>query len=135
HQGAPLGEALLQRAQEAAGLGRGDGDPRHHDALQKKLPFVGGEVRLVRHRLTPQLDSWFALVRFAASTAGSAPAVDDRGLQSQAVSNASFARRASIVGFNSSATPGVASTLSNSWFSGGISGVTIPATHFPLSRC
>src|SRR5215831_13025584 len=53
--------------------------------------------------------------------------------ESQAVSTASFARRASIVGFNSSATPGIASTLSNSWLSDGISGLTIPARTFRCS--
>src|SRR5262249_345471 len=53
----------LQRAQEAAGLGSRDGDPRRHHALQKKLPFVGGEARLVRHGLTPLLKFWSALLR------------------------------------------------------------------------
>src|SRR5262249_30181747 len=54
-QRVPLRKALFQRAPQAAGLGSGDGDPRHHHALQKKLPFVGGEVRLVRHGVTPLL--------------------------------------------------------------------------------
>src|SRR6516225_2260900 len=61
HQRATLREALFQKAPQAAGLGRRDGDPRHHHALQKKLPFVGGEVRLVRHGPTPLLKSWSAL--------------------------------------------------------------------------
>src|SRR5262249_40277810 len=128
-------EALFQKAPQAAGLGSRDGDPRHHHALQKNLPFVGGEVRLVRHGPTPLLKF---LVCFdcglsAASTAGTAPAVDECGWQSQGVSSVSFARRASIVGFNSSATPGIASTLSNSWLSDGISGFTTPASTFRCS--
>src|SRR5262249_60004416 len=63
HQRAALREALLQKAPEAAWLGSRDGDPRRHHALQKKLPFVGGEARLVRHGLTPLLKFWSALLR------------------------------------------------------------------------
>src|SRR5215472_1200609 len=55
HQRAALREALLQKAPQAAWLRSRDGDARRHHALQKKLPFVGGEVRLVRHGLTPLL--------------------------------------------------------------------------------
>src|SRR5262249_60730465 len=53
--------------------------------------------------------------------------------ESQAVSTASFARRVSIVGFNSSVTPGIACTLSSNWLSDGISGFTIPAGTFRCS--
>jgi len=56
----------------------------------------------------------------AASTAGIVPAVDEiAACERQAVSAPSFARRASIVGFNTSLTPGIASTLSNNWLSDG----------------
>ena len=46
---------------------------RPPNALQKKLPFVGCEVRLVRHGLTPKLVCW----RLLQST--TVPVVDDRG--------------------------------------------------------
>src|SRR5215467_3537743 len=43
------------------------------EAALSRRSFHSGEVRLLRHGLTPQLVSWFALMRFASSTA------DDRG--------------------------------------------------------
>src|SRR5262249_58514579 len=55
HQRLALREPLLQKAPQTAGLGSRDGNPRRHDALKKKLPFVRGEVRLVRHGPTPLL--------------------------------------------------------------------------------
>src|SRR5215472_11593744 len=134
HQRLALRETLFQKAPQTAGLGSRDGNPRRHDALKKKLPFVGGEVRLVRHGPTPLLklgllDCGYCCInrrhprRRLMNAAG----------KSQAVSAASFVRRASIVGFNSSATPGIASTLSNSWLSEGISGFTTPASTFRCS--
>src|SRR6516164_5768470 len=94
HQRVALREALFQKAPQAAWLGSRDGNPRHHHALQKKLPFVGGEARLVRHGLTPLLNGLLlrlllhqplALCRRLMIAAG----------ESQAVSIASFTRRAS----------------------------------------
>src|SRR5262245_59057557 len=48
--GGAAGETLLPNAPEPARLGRGDGNPRRHHALQKKLPFLGREIRFVAHR-------------------------------------------------------------------------------------
>src|SRR5262249_3185824 len=133
HQRLALREALLQKAPQTAGLGSRDGNPRRHDALKKKLPFVGSEVRLVRHGLL--LNS--TLVCFSEVRCIKPPAPRRRLMnavgQSQAVSAARFTRKASIVGFNTSLTPGMASTLSNSWFSDGISGFTTPARTFRCS--
>jgi hypothetical protein len=44
----------------------------------------------------------------------------------QAVIVPSFALIVSMCGFNTGATPGIASTVSNIWFSDGMEGVTIP---------
>jgi hypothetical protein len=41
--------------------------------------------------------------------------------------SASFGLKESIVGFNTSATPGIANTLSNSWLIAGICALTILA--------
>src|SRR4029453_17018750 len=50
----------------------------------------------------------------------------------QAVNVASFVLSESIVGLMISATPGIASTLSSSWLSAGMTGVTNPAS---VLRC
>src|SRR5262245_35095530 len=135
HQRASLREALLQKAPEAAWLGSRDGDSRRHHALQQKLPFVGGECRLVRHGPTPLLKFWSALLRLLLHQplASYRRSTKIAACECQAVSTASFARRASIVGFNTSLTPGIASTLSNNWLRDGISGLTSPARAFRCS--
>ena len=46
---------------------------------------------------------------------------------------ASLSFRTSIVGFNISATPGIANTLSNTWLSVGMNGLTNPARSFRCS--
>src|SRR5262245_5943211 len=51
------GEAFLQKAPQPAWPGSRDSDARHHHTFQNELPFVGGEVRLVRHGPTPLLKS------------------------------------------------------------------------------
>src|SRR3974390_3075768 len=58
---------------------------------------------------------------------------DDRSVKVQAVRGASLAFNASIDGFMISATPGIASTLSNSWLSDDIKGLTNPASTFRCS--
>src|SRR5262245_25433475 len=81
HQLRATSEALFQKAPEPAWLGSCDSDSRHHDALEQELPFVGRKIRFVRHA---RYSSTCAVVRLievlAASTAGTASAVDDRGL-------------------------------------------------------
>jgi hypothetical protein len=51
HQRSAAGEALFQKAPEPAWLGSGDRDACHHHTFQDELPFVGREVRLIRHKL------------------------------------------------------------------------------------
>jgi hypothetical protein len=51
--------------------------------------------------------------------AGTAPAVDDCNSQGQATNAANFVFRAVMTGLDTSATPGIVNTLSNSWLSVG----------------
>src|SRR5262245_16562857 len=58
--------------------------------------------------------------------------VDAIDCKLQAVNVASFVLNKSTVGLMTSATPGIASTLSNNWLSAGMSGVTNPPS---VLRC
>src|SRR5262249_61459267 len=114
HRPLSLREALLQKAPEAAWLGSRDGDSRRHHALKKKLPFVGGECRLVRHGPTPLLKFWSALLRLLLHQplASYRRSTKIAALACPAGSTSGFSPRASILGFQPSPTPGGGRPLS-----------------------
>src|SRR5262245_20107644 len=105
HEFTSSSEALFERSPQSARLCCRDSDARHHHALQEELPFVRRETRFVCHGRASNACVLRVALWLALSPSVSVPASQGT-CPGQADRTVSFAFKASMAGFKTSATPG-----------------------------